>query len=217
MRDWMQNLKGSIMGQNHRVLFVPLLSHSPFFRRTSTDIMILKQIILEHELTSRSIGGFMRIFPKILSLGWSPKAIPDIWSVPWYLNAQDTHSPITPGVLVGNYFFTGNVAGGPTYATSTATATSTSSTASTTSDLPTSSTNVTSMIATIPSPSTFIYTTTVITVTPTEIPTTKPTAIGVSAAITTLVSAKVSAGYTTTVVRSSAMLAIVAGWIWIFA
>ncbi|KAK4703861.1 chitin deacetylase, partial [Phenoliferia sp. Uapishka_3] len=44
-------------------------------------------IILEHELTSRSVGGFIRNFPTLKSQGWIPKAIPDIWSVPWYNTA----------------------------------------------------------------------------------------------------------------------------------
>ncbi|KAL8279931.1 hypothetical protein RQP46_007781 [Phenoliferia psychrophenolica] len=41
-------------------------------------------IILEHELTSRSVGGFMRNFATLKSQGWIPMSIPDLWSVPWY-------------------------------------------------------------------------------------------------------------------------------------
>ncbi|KAK4702848.1 chitin deacetylase, partial [Phenoliferia sp. Uapishka_3] len=41
-------------------------------------------IILEHELTSHSVGGFVRNFPTLKSQGWIPKSIPDIWGVSWF-------------------------------------------------------------------------------------------------------------------------------------
>ncbi|KAI5476457.1 chitin deacetylase, carbohydrate esterase family 4 protein [Pseudohyphozyma bogoriensis] len=41
-------------------------------------------LILEHELTTRSVGGFIRNFPTLKSQGWTPLAIPDIWNVAWY-------------------------------------------------------------------------------------------------------------------------------------
>ncbi|KAM0749862.1 glycoside hydrolase/deacetylase [Meredithblackwellia eburnea MCA 4105] len=44
---------------------------------------------LEHEINSRTIGGFMRNYPTLLSRGWTPKCIPDIWNASWY-NAGNT-------------------------------------------------------------------------------------------------------------------------------
>lgn len=41
-------------------------------------------IILEHELTTRSVGGFIRNYPTIQQQGWVAKDIPNLWGVPGY-------------------------------------------------------------------------------------------------------------------------------------
>ncbi|SGY69041.1 BQ5605_C004g02945 [Microbotryum silenes-dioicae] len=59
-------------------------------------------IILEHEVTSRSVGAFMRTFPTLISKGWIPQSIPDLFSQPWYLNAAGPSDTPTRGFVVGS-------------------------------------------------------------------------------------------------------------------
>ncbi|SCV72494.1 BQ2448_4031 [Microbotryum intermedium] len=59
-------------------------------------------MILEHEVTSRSIGAFMRTFPTLISKGWIPQSIPDLFSQSWYLNAAGPSDTPTKGFIVGS-------------------------------------------------------------------------------------------------------------------
>lgn len=58
-------------------------------------------IILEHEVTSRSVGGFTRNFATLKSQNWNASNIPSIWGVPWYLNADTTSSGVKSNTTVG--------------------------------------------------------------------------------------------------------------------
>jgi len=53
-------------------------------------------IILEHELSTQSVGVFMNNYGLIAQYGWTPKTIADIAGQPWYLNSADDTSPVTP-------------------------------------------------------------------------------------------------------------------------
>lgn len=54
-------------------------------------------IILEHELSTQSVGVFVNNFGLIAQYGWTPKTIADIAGQPWYLNSADDTSAVTPG------------------------------------------------------------------------------------------------------------------------
>lgn len=41
-------------------------------------------LILEHEQSRRAVAGFKLAFPLIKKLHWVPKAIPDLFNMPWY-------------------------------------------------------------------------------------------------------------------------------------
>lgn len=52
-------------------------------------------IILEHELTSYSVGHFKNMYPQLKGIGWTPKSIPELVGRDWYANAVNGTSPIT--------------------------------------------------------------------------------------------------------------------------
>ncbi|KAG9079025.1 hypothetical protein FRC06_007994 [Ceratobasidium sp. 370] len=52
--------------------------------------------ILEHELSTQSVGVFINNYGLIAQNGWTPKSIPDAVGASWYLNAADNTSPVTP-------------------------------------------------------------------------------------------------------------------------
>jgi len=53
-------------------------------------------VILEHELSTQSVGVFIDNYGLIAQNGWTPKTIADAVGAPWYLNAADDTSPVTP-------------------------------------------------------------------------------------------------------------------------
>ncbi|KAG8689429.1 hypothetical protein FRC09_012427 [Ceratobasidium sp. 395] len=52
--------------------------------------------ILEHELSTQSVGVFIDNYGLIAQNGWTPKTIADAVGQPWYLNAADDTSAVTP-------------------------------------------------------------------------------------------------------------------------
>ncbi|KAG9123464.1 hypothetical protein FRC07_014908 [Ceratobasidium sp. 392] len=52
--------------------------------------------ILEHELSTQSVGVFINTYPLLAQNGWTGKTIADAVGSPWYLNAADDTSPVTP-------------------------------------------------------------------------------------------------------------------------
>lgn len=58
-------------------------------------------ILLEHELSSHTVGGFVRNFATFIAAGWKPMNIPQIWGVQWYGNSVNTTSGIFANVSVG--------------------------------------------------------------------------------------------------------------------
>ncbi|ORY80754.1 hypothetical protein BCR35DRAFT_352510 [Leucosporidium creatinivorum] len=58
-------------------------------------------MVLEHELTSLSIGGFTRNYASLLSSGWDIMSIPDAWGFSWYLNARSNAGPVDASITVG--------------------------------------------------------------------------------------------------------------------
>jgi chitin deacetylase len=44
-------------------------------------------IVLEHDRTERSVNGFVRVFPTLISQGWIPRSIPDLFNLDWYINS----------------------------------------------------------------------------------------------------------------------------------
>ncbi|QRW02099.1 chitin deacetylase [Ceratobasidium sp. AG-Ba] len=92
--------------------------------------------ILEHELSTQSVSVFINNYGLIAQNGWTPKTIADSVGQPWYLNAADDKSAVTPldvaqpipnGAATGG---SGNsTASGTGSGTATGTAASSSSTA----------------------------------------------------------------------------------------
>lgn len=52
--------------------------------------------ILEHELSTQSVGVFIDNYGLIAQNGWTPKSIPDAVGASWYLNAVDDTGAVTP-------------------------------------------------------------------------------------------------------------------------
>ncbi|GAA5850836.1 hypothetical protein JCM8547_009101 [Rhodosporidiobolus lusitaniae] len=99
---------------------------------------------LEHELTSRSVGAFIKAYSAVQEHGWDTRCVPDLFDEAWYLNADRREAPDESfEVGAGNASFYDAVASSAAAATSltsTAPAASTSSTASAAQQhLPTSS------------------------------------------------------------------------------
>lgn len=54
-------------------------------------------VILEHELTDDTVGIFMNTtWPGIQAHNWQPKSIAQMLNLPFYQNARDSKSPVTP-------------------------------------------------------------------------------------------------------------------------
>lgn len=53
-------------------------------------------IILEHELTSHSVHGFTTAWPQIKRAGWDTRAIPALFNMSWYQNADGASDPVIP-------------------------------------------------------------------------------------------------------------------------
>ncbi|ORY80755.1 hypothetical protein BCR35DRAFT_331817 [Leucosporidium creatinivorum] len=58
-------------------------------------------IVLEHELTNLSIGGFTSTYATLLSSGWKVLNIPDLFDYSWYLNSPSNAGPVDSTILVG--------------------------------------------------------------------------------------------------------------------
>ncbi|GAA99836.1 carbohydrate esterase family 4 protein [Mixia osmundae IAM 14324] len=46
-------------------------------------------IILEHELSTRTVAGFINTYPQLKAAGWDPRSISDLFGTPWYQNANN--------------------------------------------------------------------------------------------------------------------------------
>lgn len=57
-------------------------------------------IILEHELYPETVEAFVNAYPLMKSSGWDVRNIPDLFSAPYYQNAQDNTGAVTQSTIL---------------------------------------------------------------------------------------------------------------------